>query len=107
MPRSFLDECFADDFAEEMTDQILIQPWSSASFYGSSYGEGATYDCHIQYEVFQITKTDGTLAITTAQIYLNGDVVVTVQDKITFNGISPKIQRISPDPDGYGIVIFT
>jgi len=107
MPRSFLEEGFAEDFAEEMTDSVLIRPWLRNTGYADVYGEGATYDCHIQYEVLQITKSDGSLTTTTAQVYLAGDVVVTTRDKITFGGVSPKILRVSPDPDGYGIVIYT
>lgn len=104
---------FETDFAQEIRDDevaqdtILIQSFTYNDGVDDIYSEGANYRCEIQYEIFNISTAEGEKATTTAQIYLNGDVAVTARDKITFNGQSPKILRVSPDPGGYGVVIYT
>ncbi len=101
------EDSFEADFADELDSSVLIQPWLRNTGYADVYGEGTTYDCHCQYETFNITKSDGTLTATTMQIYLSADIVIGIRDKITINGVSPKVLRISPDPSNYGQVIFT
>lgn len=102
---------FFDDFAREIRegevaqDTILIQSFTGNDGCDDLFSEGALYDCEIQYKIFNITTADGEKSTTTAQIYLDAGVVVAARDKITFNGQSPKIMRVSPDPGG--VVIFT
>lgn len=107
MPRQFQEEGFLEDFADEATSQILIQTFIRNDGYKDIYGEGITYDAHVQYEVRSITKADGTLTATTMQVYLAGNVVITNRDKITAEGVSPKIIKVAPDADEYGIVVYT
>lgn len=101
-----------DDFRDEANQMVLIQPFVRNDGYKDLYGEGQLNPCIIQYEVFNILKADGTQATTTAQIFLDGAVTVTGRDKIAFEGLSPKILKISPNNELgsdnlYGIVIFT
>jgi hypothetical protein len=104
---------FETDFAQEIRDgeveqdTVLIQSYVRNDGVDDIYSEGRNYDCDIQYEIFNVDTPEGQKATTTAQIYLNGDVVVTARDKVTFNGVSPKLIRVSPDPLGYGIVLYT
>jgi len=103
---------FADDFGPEMAQLVLIQPWTGNDGYQDTYGEGTNYSCAIQYKNINIMGQDG-LTLSTAQIYLDGAVVVAARDKITFNLLSPAILKVQPDydienPDEvYGTVIFT
>jgi hypothetical protein len=102
-----------DDFGPEMKQQVLIQNWVSNNGYKDFYSDGTLHYCMVSYETRSITKTDGTAAVTTMQIDLNGDVVVGSRDKVTFGTISPKILRVQPDYDienpseVYGITIYT
>jgi hypothetical protein len=103
---------FETDFAQEirdgeiMQDEVLIQSFINNDGADDIFSEGKLYSCDIQYEVFNINTAEGEKAVTTAQIQLNGDVVVSARDKITFNGQSPKILRVGSDGD-YGVTIYT
>lgn len=107
MPRDFTSEKFEDDFEDELTSEVLIQNFIRNDGYKDLFSEGTTYPCHCQYETFLVTKSDGSLTPTTMQIFLAANVVIGLKDKITIGGVSPKIMRISPDPDGYGQVVLT
>lgn len=107
MPRDFSTERFEDDFSDELTSEILIQNFIRNDGYRDVFSEGSTYPCHCQYETYNVVKSDGSISPTTMQIFLAADVVIGLKDKITVNGISPKIMRVSPDPDGYGLVVLT
>ena len=102
-----------DDFREEMQQSVMIQPFVRNDGYKDTYGEGASYACTVSRKISQITKADGTIGVTTMQIYLDGEVVVTAKDRITFAGVSPKILKVAPDydienPDEvYSTTIFT
>lgn len=101
------EDSFDADFSDEKTSEVLIQNFIQNDGYKDIFSEGVIYSCHIQHEICQISKSDGSLTTTTMQIYLGPDVIVTTRDRITVNGKSPKILRVSHDPDSYGLVIFT
>lgn len=102
-----------DDFADEMQQTVMIQSFVRNDGYKDIYAEGANYDCIISKAVKNITKTDGTAAVSNMQIYLDGTVAVTARDKITVGGVSPKILKVAPDYDiekpeeVYGVTIYT
>jgi hypothetical protein len=108
-----LGKKFLEDFGEFCKQTIIIEPFVRNDGYKPVYGSGISSPCAIEYKIFNITKSDGQLGPTSAQIYTAGDVVVSLQDKITFNNISPKILRIGIDYDVedpeevYGKVIYT
>lgn len=103
----------SDDFGDEMVQSCLIQPFIRNDGYRDVYDDGRLYPCVIEHKIYNITKPDGTVTPTTAQIFLDGNAVVGIRDKVTFNGISPKILKVGTDYDIedpeeiYGIVIFT
>lgn len=103
----------SDDFAELMIQNILIQPFLRSTGYGDVFGEGILYPCIIEHKIKPITKPDGSLTVTTSQIHLDPGAIVGPRDKVTFEGISPKIISCGPDydiedpEDIYAIVIYT
>jgi hypothetical protein len=125
-----------EDFGEELLQSVLIQSWLRNDGYKDIFSSGITYDCAISYQTKNIIKSDGTESVTNALIYLNAlapvvsddtmtddlvtwegapvtsDVDVSVKDKVTFNGASPKILKVTPDYDlengeVYSLVIYT
>ena len=104
---------FSDDFADFMMQSCTIEPFVGNDGYGSTYGTAASYSCAIEYKVFNIVKADGQPGVTTAQVYFDAGVTVSLKDKITFNGLSPKILKIAFDYDAedpsdeFGVIVFT
>ena len=101
---------FAKDFPDELKQSVSIATWKSNDGYGDAYNAATTYSCAVKYEVKNITKSDGTVATTTMQIYLDGSVSVASKDKVTFGGVSPKILRVGKTYDGasiYATIIYT
>jgi hypothetical protein len=99
-----------DDFREFMTETVTIQPFVSNTGYKDTYGTGVDYPCEIQYKIVTITKADGSLAVSTAQIFLDGSVTVSERDKVIFYGQSPKIQRIERNREfgeAYDVILYT
>lgn len=102
-----------DDFRDEMQQSVMIQPFARNDGYKDIFGEGTNYACTVSRKISQITKADGSIGITTMQIYLDGLVVVTSKDRITFAGVSPKILKVQPDydietPDEvYSTIVYT
>ena len=104
---------FSDDFADFMMQSCTIQPFIRNDGYKDIFGTAVSHSCAIEYNVFNITKADGQIGPTTAQVYLDAGVTVGLRDKITFNGLSPKILKIAfdydaEDPsDAFGVIVFT
>jgi hypothetical protein len=84
----------ASDFQEFMKKTVSIEPFLGNDGYKNTYGPAVSYPCEIQEKVTKIEKDDGTVFISTAQIYLDGSATVTAQDRITFDGKSPVINAI-------------
>ena len=103
----------SDDFADFMVQTCTIQPFVRNNGYADIFGTAVSHSCAIEYKVFNITKADGQIGPTTAQVYLDAGVTVGLRDKITFNGLSPKILKIAfdydaEDPsDAFGVIVFT
>jgi hypothetical protein len=103
----------SDDFADFMVQTCTIQPFIRNDGYKDTFGTAVSYSCAIEYKVFNITKADGQPGVTTAQVYLDAGVTVGLRDKITFNGLSPKILRIAFDYDAedpsdeFGVIVYT
>jgi len=104
---------FSDDFADFMMQSCTIQPFIRNDGYKDIFGTAVSHSCAIEYKVFNITKADGQIGPTTAQVYLDAGVTVGLKDKITFNGLSPKILKIAFDYDAedpadeFGVIVFT
>ena len=88
-----------DDFAEDMAQEVTVQSYTGNDGYGDTYAEGLNYSCIVEREIKNVTKADGTVAVSTLQIHLDGAVVVTERDKITYNGSAIRVLAIAPDVD--------
>lgn len=89
----------ADDFAEEMQQEVTIQSYTGSDGYGDTYAEGVAYPCIVEREVKNVSKSDGTVAVSSLQIHVDGAVVVTERDKITYDGAAIRALAIAPDFD--------
>lgn len=104
---------FLEDFDDECGQTVLIQSWVSNNGYKDVFSEAVSVQCSVSYKIQNIIKSDGTEAMTTCQIYVDGDVVVNERSRITINGKVPKILKVSVDYDIeysdeiYGIIIYT
>lgn len=102
-----------DDFAEDMVHAVTIQSCTGNDGYADTFAEGVSYACMVEREVKNITKSDGTVIVSTMQIHLDGAVVVSGRDKITFAGATPRILAVETDydiekPDEiYSVVVYT
>ena len=103
----------SDDFADFMVQTCTIQPFVRNNGYADIFGTAVSHSCAIEYKVFNITKADGQIGPTTAQVYLDAGVTVGLRDKMTFNGLSPKILKIAFDYDAedpsdeFGVIVYT
>jgi hypothetical protein len=70
-----------------------------------------TYACHVKEQVKNIIDKNGTAAVSSLQIYLDGHPAVSDTAKITYDGTNPPILKIEKKWDekggAYGTVIFT
>ena len=104
---------FSDDFSDFMMQSCTIQPFVRNNGYADIFGTAVSHSCAIEYKVFNITKADGQPGVTTAQVFLDAGVIVGLKDKITFNGLSPKILKIAFDYDAedpsdeFGVIVYT
>ncbi len=92
------------DLLELLQQTVAIEPWSGNNAYGEArYGPGASYPARVQEKVKMIRNAKGQEVVSTAQVYLDGVVPVTVKDRITLpNGTQPLIQAITSSPDETG-----
>lgn len=101
----------ADDFKDEMAQSVSIQAVVSNGLYGPVYGAAVAYACHVKESVKNIIDKNGTDAVSSLQIYLDGHPAVTDSAKITYGGKNPPILKIEKkwDENGgaYATVIFT
>jgi len=77
-----------------------------------TFGEGTSISCRIDSKKVKITDRDGREIVSTAQITVDGDETVTVNDKLKMpDNTYPLILAVEgfPDPDGtnYYSVIYT
>lgn len=84
----------ADDFPDEMGQSVSIAAWVSNDGYSDTYGTAATHSCSVKHKVKNITKSDGTVAVSTLQIYLDGAVTVDSRAKVVFGGNTIKILAV-------------
>lgn len=103
----------SDDFGELMVQSVLIQPFVRNDGYKDVFGVGVLYPCILEHKIKPITTANGIATVTTSQIHLDPGPVIGPHDKITFEGISPKIINTGTDydieepTDPYAIIIYT
>lgn len=92
----------ADDFLDEMAQSVSIQAVASTGLYGPTYGTAVTYACHVKEQVKNIIDKNGTAAVSSLQIYLDGHPAVLDTAKITYGGKNPPIMKIEKKWDERG-----
>ena len=103
----------ADDFPDEMGQSVSISAWATNDGYSDTYGSAVTHSCSVKHKVKNVTKLDGTVTVSTLQIYLDGDVTVTDRAKIVFGGNTIRILAIGTIYDAvtpstiYATVIYS
>ena len=88
-----------EDFKDEMAQSATISTFKSNDGYADSYNTAATYACAVQHKVKNITKEDGTVAVSTMQIYLDGVVSVSARDKVVYGEIQINVLAVGTDYD--------
>jgi len=104
---------FVDGFKDEMAQSVTISPYASGGLYGPSWGSGVAHACAVQHKIKNIIDKNGTAAVSSMQIYLDGAVTVGSMDKVVYGGITLVVLAIGKDYDienpseVYGLVIYT
>ena len=101
----------ANDFPDEMAQSVSVQAVVSTGLYGPVYGSAVTYACHVKEQVKNIIDKNGTAAVSSLQIYLDGHPPVLDSAKITYGGKNPPILKIERKWDekggAYALIIYT
>jgi hypothetical protein len=101
----------AADFPQETAQSVSIQAVSSTGLYGPTYSAAVTYACHVKEQVKNIIDKNGTAAVSSLQIYLDGWPSVGYDSKITYGGANPPIKLIAKEPDeeggAYATIVYT
>lgn len=100
-----------NDFKDEMAQSVSIQAVSSTGLYGPVYGSATSYACHVKERVKNIIDKNGTAAVSSLQIYLDGHPAIADSAKITYGGKNPPILKLEKKWDekggAYATVIYT
>lgn len=96
-----------DDFADLMTDVITIESSAGQDTYGKHvYNAPVSYACRIDASSKQSVTINGVTHIAEAMVYVPGNPVVTVFDRLSLSlgGVlqQPPILRVSPLTDEFG-----
>jgi hypothetical protein len=97
----------ADDFEDEMAQSVSIQAVVSTGLYGPVYSAAVAYACHIKEQTKNIIDKNGTAAVSSLQIYLDGHPAIADSAKITYGGASPPIMKIEKKWDENGVAYAT
>jgi len=92
------------DFLEWFSSTVTIEPYTGQNLYGEpDYGDAVEYPALIRYRTRKVLDREGREVVSSAQVYLNGDVGIDVRDRITLpDGTSPVIISIEKYPDETG-----
>jgi len=100
----------ANDFRNVLVLSVSLAAWKSNDGYGDTYNTPSTLACAVKHSVKNIVKSDGTTAVTTMQIYLDGSVSVASKDRLTYGGVNLKILKVGKVYDGataYATIVYT
>lgn len=90
-----------------LTDTVTHEPYTGQNAYGvPQYGSPVQLPARVAYRVATLTNAQGQERTSQTTVYLNGDVEVSVRDRLTLpDGSKPAIQNIySPsDPLNPGV----
>lgn len=84
-----------------LTETISLQPYTGMDQYGKpSYGPAVQHPARVAYRVTTLTTAQGQERTSTSVVYMNGDVVITVKDRLVLpDGTAPAIQAIYSPTD--------
>jgi hypothetical protein len=91
-----------EDFGDWMLQSLYLFPFLSSDGYDTTFDSPLSISCYISGANKNIIKSDGTLAVSTAQIYLDGTPVVDMKDKISIDGNEPRILKVDTLHDETG-----
>ena len=88
-----------EDFKDEMAQSVTISSYSSNDGYKDSYGTAVISACAVEHKVENITKEDGTVAVSTMQIQVGGAVSVSARDNVVYGGVTLKVLAVGTEYD--------
>jgi hypothetical protein len=91
-----------------LNQTVTLEPFSSDDGYGEkSYVEAATVSARVDYKQTEVRSDRGETHISTAQVMLEGDQSVSLNDRITLpDGTKPPILAITKTPDVSGTIVL-
>lgn len=102
-----------DDFGDEMAQTVTIHPYKSNDGFDDSYDAGIEYSCIVTKQQIELKKDNGDVWVSSFQLHLDGEVDISLRDKIVFDGRIIKSGYIGTDydiefpSDIYATVIYT
>ena len=84
-----------------LTETVSLQAYTGMDQYGKpQYGPLVQYPARVAYRVTTLTNAQGQERTSTTTVYLNGDVAITVKDRLVLpDGTAPAIQDIYSPTD--------
>jgi len=94
------------DFLEWFNQTVTIEPFTGVNTYGEpQYGDSVQYSAFVQRKTKLVRDRMGQEVVSSAQVYLDGSVDVSIQDRITLpDGSQPVILSIEALPDETGSI---
>lgn len=97
-----------------LTSTVTVEPYSSVDEDGQpTYGAGVAYDAFVAHKSVKVYAPDGLEVVSSSQVYLDEDAVVTSSARITLpDGTKPRILAVETrnnitDGTAYMKVVFT
>ena len=99
------------DWADLMKERVTIAPFVSRDSYGvPTYGSGVSYKCRIGHSSKWVRKSDGSIVVASAAVWIEGSPEITPQAKLTLpNGSTPPIisvDRFFDDRGAHHVKIY-
>lgn len=93
------------DISELMTTTISIYTFSSKNKFGeASYGTAVTTSALVLETLEQVIDKDNNKVDSKTKIFIDGNITVEYNSKISFNGLTPIIKSIKELPDDTGAI---
>lgn len=89
-----------------LTDTVQHHAFVSVNDYGTpTYASAVSRAARVEHYTRQMTNTRGQEVTSRAKMFLNGDIVVKLEDRFTLpDGTSPAIQDVYPSRDEDGAI---
>jgi CxxC motif-containing protein (DUF1111 family) len=97
-----------------LSSSVTVEPYSSIDEDGQqTYGTAVTYDAFVAHKSVKVFNPDGVEVVSSAQVYLDEDAVITSSARITLpDGTKPRILAVETsnnitDGTAYLKVVYT